>query len=113
MSKRKRFSGKEKISIVKQHLTGKKSVADLAEEYGVKPSQIYTWTNQLFENGERAFERKNCRLTGEGAAKRKEAELDALNQKLANKNAVISELMEELVIAKKYNGALWSGNGSR
>jgi transposase-like protein len=112
MSKHKNTSNSLKLQIVKAYLQQKKSVSELSSEHGVKPSQIYLWVSQLFENGERCFERKNDRMSGEGAAKRYNSTISDLESKLANKNAVIGELLEELLVAKKQFGALGLKSGS-
>jgi hypothetical protein len=53
------------------------------------------------ENGPAAFERKNKR-----ADEGKDRQIVALQEKLASKNEVIAELMEENVRSKKANGEL-------
>jgi hypothetical protein len=60
------------------------------------------WQKQLFENGAAAFERKT-KSAGPTLAER---QVEALRTKLATKNEVIAELMEENVSLKKLDGAL-------
>lgn len=112
MARRKNIQNSLKLQIIKAYLQGKIPVSELSEKYQIQPSQIYTWTNQLFENGERVFERKNCRNTGEGAAKRFQDRIVELESKLNTKNNVISELTEELVLEKKLGGGLLGKSGS-
>jgi transposase-like protein len=106
MSKRKYFTPEQKVAIVRRHLLEKVPVSDLCEELGLHAPQFYNWQKQLFENGAGAFERRTNQANGrrqEDAQDRKIAQLEA---KLANKNEVISELMEENVRAKKATGEL-------
>lgn len=108
MSKRtqKRLPPKTKLAILKSHLQDGVKVSDLCEKHEISPQNIYTWQNQLFTNGEIIFERKNDRKTGEGAAKRHDEKVQALELKLSQKHEVISEMMEEIVKLKKSIGAI-------
>ena len=96
---RKKFSSQEKVALLKQHLVEKKSIAELCEPSGLQPSVFYRWQQEFFENGASAFDRKpdhpDARLA------RKVGELEV---KLARKNEVLSELMEEHVALKKSLG---------
>ena len=101
---RKTLAGPEKLAILRRYLVEKVPISDLCDQYGVQPSQVYYWQAQLFEHGASIFERKPGRQTGAESAKdRKIAQLEL---KLAHKNEVISELMEENVREKKRNGEL-------
>jgi transposase-like protein len=101
---RKSIAGPEKLAILKQYLVEKVPISDLCDRHGLQPSQIYYWQAQLFEHGAAIFERKPGRQSGTDAVKdRKIAHLEA---KLAQKNEVISELMEANVREKKLNGEL-------
>ncbi len=108
---RKTWGAAEKLAIVKEHLVEKTPISDLCERHGLQPSQIYQWQALLFEHGAAAFERKPGRQSSADSAKdRKIAQLEATlvqrEHKLAQKNEVISELMEENVREKKLNGEL-------
>lgn len=107
MAKRKTIPNSLKIQVLKAHLKGDSSISELAEVHGVKPSQIYNWEKQLFDNADRAFERKNCRVSGEAAVGRRDKKLKELEDKLVRKDSVIGTLMEELVLEKKLAG-IWS-----
>ena len=100
---RRRFGAEKKAQIVRRHLSDKVAVSDLADEYGVQPSQIHTWVKQLLDQAEKAFERSSGPRRKEVA---KDAKIAQLEEKLTTKNEVISELMEEHVKAKKANGEL-------
>lgn len=101
---RKTLAGPEKLAILKRYLVEKIPISDLCDQHGLQPSQIYYWQAQLFEHGAGIFERKPGRqASAESAKDRKIAQLQL---KLAQKNEVISELMEENVREKKLNGEL-------
>ncbi len=98
---RRHFSAEQKAQIVRRHLVGKEPVSDLAEEFGVQPSQIHAWVNQVLAQAEGAFRRSTGGRRLEEAKERRIAQLE---QKIVQKNEVIAELMEENVRAKKANG---------
>ena len=100
---RRHFSAEQKADIVRRHLAGKEAVSDLAEELGVQPSLIHGWINQVLAQVERAFDRPSGKRRLEEAKERKIAFLEG---KLANKNEVIAELMQEHVELKKELGDL-------
>lgn len=100
---RRRFGAEMKARIVRRHLADKTPVSDLADEFGVQPSQIHGWVKQVLDQAEKAFER----LAGPGRKEQaKDAKISRLEEKLSTKNEVIAELMEENVKAKKANGGL-------
>ena len=104
MSKRKIFTPDQKVAIVRRHLLEQVPVSDLCDQYGIHATQYYNWQKQLFENAAPAFERRTNKANKrrqEDAAGRK---ISQLEEKLQNKNEVISELMEENIREKKANG---------
>ena len=100
---RRRFGVEQKAEIVRRHLRDKAAVSDLADEFGIQPSQIHTWVKQVLDQAEKAFERSGVSRRSESS---KDAKIAQLEEKLTTKNEVISELMEENVKAKKANGEL-------
>ena len=101
--KRRHFTAEKKAQIVRRHLADKVAVSDLADEFGIQPSQIHTWVKQVLDQAEKAFERLG---SPRGKEKAKEIKITQLEDKLTTKNEVIAELMEENVKAKKANGEL-------
>ena len=100
---RRHFTAQQKVAIVKRHLVDGVPVSDLCDEHQLLPAQFYQWQKQLFEGGAAAFESRRAggKPTGSSSAERYVQQLEA---KLATKNEVISELMEEAVRLKKTNG---------
>jgi len=99
---RRHFTGQQKAAMLKAHLVDGVAVSDLCDKHQILPTQFYQWQKQLFENGEVAFERK-----GRPPAKNtQDRRIEQLQAKLADKNEVIAELMEENVKAKKECGEL-------
>ena len=106
---RRRFGHEMKAQVVRRHLADKVPVSQLAEEFGVQPSQIHTWVNLVLAQAEHAFERSTGHRNGRGEktiVAAKEQRIEQLEAKLVQKNEVIAELMEENVKAKKANGEL-------
>lgn len=99
-TKRKQYTPEEKVAILRRHLVDKEAVSDLCEEYGLQPTVFYRWQKAFFENGAQAFQRAGDRQTAK--LKGRIAELE---EKLAKKNEVLGEVMEEMVALKKTNGA--------
>lgn len=99
MSKRRRFSSKEKISIIKQHLLENKKISDICEKNNLQPTVFYRWQKVFFENAENIFQVNDSKEN-----KKFEKKIALLEQKLVQKNEVISELLEEHVALKKKFG---------
>jgi transposase len=97
---RRHFSAAHKAAIVKAHLVDKTPISDLCEQYQITVNQFYQWQKQLFEGAAAAFETRRK----SGVPDAKDRRIDALEAKLANKNEVISELMEECILLKKLDG---------
>lgn len=88
--KKKNFTAQEKVSILKQHFLEKKAVSNLCDEYGMHPSIFYRWQQKFFENSASAFENKK-----ENQAVQIKKIIEEYEAKLAHKNEVFFELMEE------------------
>lgn len=98
--KRRNYTPKEKVFILKRHLLERVAVSDVCDEYQLQPKVFYTWQQQFFENGEAAFtKRDHSRLKEENRIKQ-------LEEKLRCKHEVLSELMEEHIKLKKELGGL-------
>lgn len=101
---RRQIPGHQKVEIVKRHLVDRVSVSELCEEYKILPTQFYSWQKQLFENGEKAFERKT--KSPKASASLEKQRIAKLEAKLIQKNEVVAELLEEHVKLKKELGEL-------
>ena len=101
---RRRFGTDQKAAILKRYLVDKVPISDLCDEYGIKPNQIYAWQKILFENAPAALHPVAKRAASKVSAQ--EEKIARLENKLQQKNEVISELMEENIRAKKSIGEL-------
>lgn len=102
MPKRRRnFTPEEKVSILKRHLVEKVAVSDLCDQYDLHPTVFHRWLKEFFENGAAAFHKQRDSRTS-----KLEKKVSHLEGKLAKKNEVLSELMEEHVKLKKTLGEI-------
>ena len=98
---RRHFTAEQKVAIVKRHLVDGVPISELCDAEQILPTQFYQWQKQLFEGGAAAFERKLGKPAGPSPVERRAAHLQ---QRLATKNEVIAELMEENIRLKKLDG---------
>lgn len=54
---RRKFTAEEKTAIVRRHLKGKESIATIADELSIQPTQIHQWVAMVIEQAENAFEK--------------------------------------------------------
>jgi transposase len=101
-TQRRHLTPDQKAQIVRRHLSGREPVSNLADEFGIQPSQIHYWVKQVLDQADRAFQ------SGPGRPPRteqvKDRKIERLQAKLVQKNEVIAELMEEHVKLKKELG---------
>jgi transposase len=96
---RKNYTAQQKVSILRRHLLDKVPVSELCEEHQLQPTVFYRWQQEFFENGAAAFERPE--RPGNG---RELKRIEFLQSKLAKKDEVIAELLEDHVALKKSLG---------
>ena len=96
---RKPYTTEEKVAILRRHLLDQVPVSDLCAEYHLHPTPFYRWQRPFFENGAAALAGAS-----RSAAAPLEAQIAALEAKLARQHEVLSEVMEEYVRLKKALG---------
>lgn len=92
IEKRKRHSATFKAKVALEAVRGQKTVAELASVFGIHPTQIHQWRNQLVSRVAEVFEE------GRGRGNRSEAEL---NEELHRQ---IGKLYVDLAWFKKKSG---------
>ena len=98
---RKNYIPEEKVTILKKHLLEKVPVSDLCDQYGLHPTVFHRWMKEFFENAALDFQKdKDTRSL------KLEKKMAKLEGKLAQKNEVLAELMEEHVKLKKSLGEI-------
>lgn len=98
---RKNYTPEEKVSILRKHLVEGTPVSELCDQYQLQPTVFYRWQKQFFEKGSLAFKGGEGRETA--ALKRT---ITKLEEKIATKNEVLGELMEDHIELKKSLGEL-------
>lgn len=99
MKQRRVFTPEEKVAILRRHLVEKEPVSALCDQYGLQPAQFYRWQKEFFDNGAEAFRKDKA-----DKERKLEKKVKTLEESLARKNEVLSELMEEHVALKKNLG---------
>lgn len=100
---RKHLQGSEKIKLLKKHFVDKKPISEVCEGAQIPPGSFYLWQRELFERGAAVFDMGR---RGKKKADAAEKTIAALESKLAQKNEVIAELMQETLKLKKANGEI-------
>jgi transposase-like protein len=99
---RRRFTAQEKVAILREHFIEKVPVSEVCDKHGLHPTAFYRWQKEFFENGAAAFEGKAPRT--DGKTRQLEERVEKLQAKLARKDEVIGELLEDHVRLKKSLG---------
>jgi transposase-like protein len=102
--KRRQFSADKKAEILRRHLVDKVAVSDLCDEYRIQPSLFYTWLRQMMGNLEAALQDGRSQSRGDGELQKAQEKIQALESKLARKDAVIALISEEHLKLKKTLG---------
>lgn len=98
---RKNFTAVKKAVIVREYLEGGYSLSAICEKYQVHPSMVGRWKKRLFEGAIETFNREQSRNQ-----KKEERQVKELRQKLARKDEVIAELIEDNLKLKKNTGEI-------
>jgi len=99
---RRRFGAQEKVAILREHFLDHVPVSQICDKHGLNPTAFYRWQKEFFENGAAAFEARAPKA--DGRARQLEERVEKLQAKLARKDEVIAELMEDHVRLKKSLG---------
>jgi transposase-like protein len=99
---RRHFTPEQKAQIVRRHLSGKEPISNLADEFGLQPSQIHNWIKLVLDQAANAFQHAPGRPPR--IEKAKDRRIEQLQARLVQKNEVIAELMEDHVKLKKELG---------
>jgi transposase len=102
-AERRRFTGAEKLAILREHLILKLALSEVCQKHGISPTLFYQWQKKLFEEGASVFESKAENARQQEAEARKAAAIEARLQK---KDEVLAELMGEHVALKKKLGLI-------
>jgi transposase-like protein len=93
MATKRRFTAEQKLMILREYLENQVPVSELAEKNAITPTMIYQWKKQLFEGALQIF--------NQNKTKSSERKLKVLQERLQEKDSLISELVSENVRLKK------------
>jgi transposase len=100
--KYKKYDAQLKATILKKHLVDKIPVSNLCDEYQLAPSLFYKWQKELFDNATTVFEAPNLPKQHNHDKEK----IKRLEARLAQKNEVLAELMQEHLSLKKEFGEI-------
>jgi transposase-like protein len=98
-TKRKQHSAEFKAQVAMAALSGDKTLAELASEYGVHPTMISTWKQDLVKNAKGLFERGNRKAAD------LQAVIDNLHRKIGQLQIERDFLAGQPAIARLLKGA--------
>lgn len=101
---RRQFSPEDKATILRRHLVDRVPVSDLCDEYKIQPTLFYLWQRQAFEHLGAALQDGRSVRGQRQAAVADKARVDALEAKLAKKDAIIAFIASEHLALKKSLG---------
>lgn len=96
--RRRRLSAQEKVTILREHFIDKVPVSQVCDKHGLAPTVFYRWQKEFFEKGAMIFEGRTERPGRQ--AKDLQARNLALQARLARKDQVIAELLEDHIRLK-------------
>lgn len=97
--KRKQHSAKFKAQVAMAAMAGDKTLSELSAQYGVHPTMISTWKQELAKRAEELFER------GGRKPDDTEATIDALHRKIGQLQVERDFLVGQPAIARRLKGA--------
>ncbi len=97
-TKRKRHSAEFKAQVAMAALSGEKTLAELASEYGVHPTMISSWKQELAKHAKELFER------GHKKAADPQALIDHLHRKIGQLQVERDFLAGQPAIARLLKG---------
>lgn len=98
-SKRKHHGAQFKAQVAMAALAGNKTLAELASEYGVHPTMISSWKQELVKNSKELFERGNKKAADPQAV------IDNLHRKIGQLQVERDFLAGQPAIARLLKGA--------
>ena len=98
-AKRKQHSAQFKAQVAMAALAGDRTLAELASEYGIHPTLISTWKQDLVKNAKDLFERGNKRAADPQAV------IDNLHRKIGQLQIERDFLAGQPAIARLLKGA--------
>jgi transposase-like protein len=96
-TEKRKHSAEFKVKILREHLEQQIPIGKICEQYNLHPNLVYLWKKELFSGALEFFsKRKN---------NREDEKISRLEEKLKDKDSLISEIVEDnLRLKKSMNG---------
>jgi transposase len=99
-NEKRKFSAEFKVKVIREHLENQVPVGKLCEQFKIHPNLFYLWKKEFFDGAVNAFTKKKGPKIDDDKIKR-------LEDKLKDKDSLISEIVEDnLRLKKNLNGEL-------
>jgi transposase-like protein len=98
-AKRKQYSAEFKAQVAMAALAGDKTLAELSSQYGVHPTMISTWKQELVKNAKELFEQGNKKAVDPQVV------IDNLHRKIGQLQVERDFLAGQPAIARLLKGA--------
>jgi transposase-like protein len=99
-SEKRKFTAEFKVNVLREHLENQVPVGKICEQYNIHPNLFYLWKKELFTGALETFSRKRN-------GKADEEKVTRLEEKLKDKDSLISEIVEDnLRLKKKLTGGI-------
>jgi transposase len=97
-NEKRKHSAEFKVKVLREHLENQVPVGKICEQYNINPNLFYIWKKELFNGALETFSKKKTGKSEEGKIAR-------LEEKLKDKDSLISEIVEDnLRLKKNLNG---------
>lgn len=99
-NQKRQFTAEFKVQILREHLENQIPVGKICEQYNIHTNLFYLWKKELFTGALETFSKKK-------KSKTDEVKVNRLEEKLRDKDSLISEIVEDnLRLKKKLNGGI-------
>ena len=92
-TEKRKHSAEFKVKILREHLEQQVPIGKLCEQYNLHPDLIYLWEKELFSGALDTFSKKKNA--------REDEKISRLEEKLKDKDSLISEIIEDNLRLKK------------
>ena len=97
-TEKRKFTAEFKVRVLRENLENQIPLGKICEQYNISPSLFYLWKKELFSGALETFSKKKNIKSDQGKIIR-------LEEKLKDKDSLISEIVEDnLRLKKKLNG---------
>lgn len=90
----KKFTAEFNVQVLREHLDNQIAVGKLCEQYNIHPNLFYLWKKELFSGTIEIFSKCNNGKADEG-------KINQLEEKLKDKDSLISEIVQDNLRLKK------------